>query len=116
MSFLCPVIPRPTLLVVGALGGALRLPVEHAALVLIPGMLELLTLQCSMLLETFQNLKQLDLSGLFAGNLSEKKFTLCVHKHKPSEDMVVLSSFGTLKSLVAPFQKFAKIFEKKKSP
>ena len=47
------------------------LPVEHVELELILGLLELLMLQCSMLLETFQNLKQLDSTGLFAGNLSE---------------------------------------------
>lgn len=56
------------------------LPVEHVELELILGLLELLMLQCSMLLETFQNLKQLDSTGLFAGNLSEnavnwRKFT-----------------------------------------
>ena len=47
------------------------LPVEHVELELILGLLELLMLQCSMLLETFQSLKQLDSTGLFAGSLSE---------------------------------------------
>ena len=56
-----------------SMGHWLSLPVEHVALVLILGMLELLMLQCSMLLETFQNSKQLDLTGLSAGNLSKNK-------------------------------------------
>ena len=61
------------IIVLESLVGQINLPVEHVALVLILGMLELLMLQCLMLLETFQNSKQLDLTGLSVGNLSKNK-------------------------------------------
>lgn len=89
------------------------LPVVHVVLELILGLLELLMLQCSMLLETFQNLKQLDSTGLFAGNLSKiavswRKFTRGTFQVKIRTKNLYLEQFQ-----VAPFQKFAKIFERR---
>merc|ERR1711946_32438 len=74
------------------------LPVEHVELELILGLLELLMLQCSMLLETFQNLKQLDSTGLFAGNLSEnavswRKFTRGTFQVKIRTKILYLEQF-----------------------
>ena len=88
------------------------LPVEHVELELILGLLELLMLQCSMLLETFQNLKQLDSTGLFAGNLSENGCELAkiYLGYVPSKDRNENSLLGTISSCTK-FQKFAKIFE-----
>ena len=74
------------------------LPVEHVELELILGLLELLMLQCSMLLETFQNLKQLDSTGLFAGNLSKiavswRKFTRGTFQVKIRTKILYLEQF-----------------------
>ena len=91
------------------------LPVEHVELELILGLLELLMLQCSMLLETFQNLKQLDSTGLFAGNLSEIVMSWRKHtRYVPSKDKTE-NYFGSLLGTISSctkFQKFAKIFER----